>query len=58
VTVTGTVPDVRPFYRDVLAAIVPLRTGGGTRLKILEALAAGSAAGAVAKLAPEYNTIL
>lgn len=41
VTVTGTVPDVRPFYRDVLAAIVPLRTGGGTRLKILEAMAAG-----------------
>jgi len=32
---------VRPFYRDVLAAIVPLRTGGGTRLKILEAMAAG-----------------
>jgi glycosyltransferase involved in cell wall biosynthesis len=41
VTVTGTVPDVRPYYRDVLAAIVPLRTGGGTRLKILEAMAAG-----------------
>ena len=41
VTVTGTVPDVRPFYRDALAAIVPLRTGGGTRLKILEAMAAG-----------------
>jgi sugar transferase (PEP-CTERM/EpsH1 system associated) len=41
VTVTGTVPDVRPYYRDALAAIVPLRTGGGTRLKILEAMAAG-----------------
>ena len=40
VTVTGTVPDVRPYYRDALAAIVPLRTGGGTRLKILEAMAA------------------
>ena len=39
VTVTGTVPDVRPYYRDALAAIVPLRTGGGTRLKILEAMA-------------------
>ncbi len=34
-------PDVRPYYRDALAAIVPLRTGGGTRLKILEAMAAG-----------------
>jgi glycosyltransferase involved in cell wall biosynthesis len=41
VEVTGTVPDVRPFYREALAAIVPLYTGGGTRLKILEAMAAG-----------------
>jgi polysaccharide biosynthesis protein PslH len=41
VTVTGMVPDVRPYYREALAAVVPLRTGGGTRLKILEAMAAG-----------------
>jgi glycosyltransferase involved in cell wall biosynthesis len=41
IEVTGTVPDVRPYYRDALAAIVPLRTGGGTRLKALEAMAAG-----------------
>jgi glycosyltransferase involved in cell wall biosynthesis len=41
ITVTGTVPDVRPYYRDALASIVPLRSGGGTRLKILEAMAAG-----------------
>jgi glycosyltransferase involved in cell wall biosynthesis len=41
ITVTGTVPDVRPYYQDALAAVVPLRTGGGTRLKILEAMAAG-----------------
>jgi glycosyltransferase involved in cell wall biosynthesis len=41
VTITGTVPDVRPYYRDAFAAIVPLRTGGGTRLKILEAMATG-----------------
>ena len=41
VEVTGTVDDVRPYYRRALAAIVPLRTGGGTRLKILEAMAAG-----------------
>lgn len=41
VEVTGTVPDVRPYYRDALAAVVPLRTGSGTRLKILEAMAAG-----------------
>ena len=41
IEVTGTVPDVRPYYRDALAAIVPLRTGGGTRLKALKAMAAG-----------------
>lgn len=41
VTVTGIVPDVRPYYGGALAAVVPLRTGGGTRLKILEAMAAG-----------------
>jgi glycosyltransferase involved in cell wall biosynthesis len=41
VEVTGTVDDLRPYYREALAAIVPLRTGGGTRLKILEAMAAG-----------------
>jgi polysaccharide biosynthesis protein PslH len=41
VEVTGTVPDVRPYYHDAVAAIVPLRVGGGTRLKILEAMAAG-----------------
>jgi sugar transferase (PEP-CTERM/EpsH1 system associated) len=41
ITVTGTVEDLRPYYREALAAVVPLRVGGGTRLKILEAMAAG-----------------
>ena len=41
VVVTGTVEDVRPFYRDAFAVVVPLRIGSGTRLKILEAMAAG-----------------
>jgi glycosyltransferase involved in cell wall biosynthesis len=42
VEVSGTVDDVRPYYAEALAAIVPLRLGGGTRLKILEAMAAGA----------------
>jgi glycosyltransferase involved in cell wall biosynthesis len=42
VEVTGTVADLRPFYQEAIAAIVPIRTGGGTRLKILEAMAAGA----------------
>jgi len=41
VEVTGTVDDVRLFYREALAAVVPLKVGGGSRLKILEAMAAG-----------------
>ncbi len=41
VEVTGSVDDVRPFYREAIAAVVPLNVGGGSRLKILEAMAAG-----------------
>ena len=41
VTVTGEVPDVRPYFARAHLAIAPLRTGGGTRLKVVEALAAG-----------------
>lgn len=36
---TGTVDDVRPHLARAVATVVPLRVGGGTRLKILEALA-------------------
>ncbi len=39
-TVTGTVPDVRPWFWGAAVSIVPLRIGGGTRLKIYEAMAA------------------
>jgi polysaccharide biosynthesis protein PslH len=35
------VPDVRPFFAQAAAAVVPIRFGSGTRLKILEAMAAG-----------------
>ena len=39
VRVTGTVDDVRPFIAEAALYVVPLRVGGGSRLKILEALA-------------------
>jgi polysaccharide biosynthesis protein PslH len=59
ITVTGTVDDLRPYYREALAAVVPLRVGGGTRLKILEAMAAGvpviSTALGAEGLAAEHN---
>jgi polysaccharide biosynthesis protein PslH len=41
VTVTGSVKDVRPYMARSWVLAVPLRLGGGTRLKIMEAMAAG-----------------
>jgi len=41
VTVTGPVADVLPHLRAGRVTVVPLRAGGGTRLKVLEAMAAG-----------------
>jgi glycosyltransferase involved in cell wall biosynthesis len=41
VSVTGTVADIRPYLWGAKVCIVPLRIGGGTRLKIYEAMAAG-----------------
>lgn len=43
VEVTGRVDDVRPHVRRGDVYIVPLRIGGGTRLKIFEAMAMGKA---------------
>lgn len=43
ITVTDTVPDVRPHLAAAQVVIVPLLQGAGTRLKILEALAMGKA---------------
>lgn len=40
IRVTGTVVDVRPYLWESAVSIVPLRIGGGTRLKIFEAMAA------------------
>ncbi len=37
----GEVPDVAPWYRRARLAVVPLRAGGGTRIKVLEAFAHG-----------------
>lgn len=38
---TGRVDDVRPFIRDADICVIPLRCGGGTRLKAYEAMALG-----------------
>jgi glycosyltransferase involved in cell wall biosynthesis len=39
IVVTGRVDDVRPYMERASGYIVPLRIGGGTRLKIYEAMA-------------------
>lgn len=41
VIVTGKVPEIQPYLAAASVVIVPLLQGGGTRLKILEAFAAG-----------------
>jgi len=43
VELVGEVKDVRPYLARASVVVVPLRIGGGSRLKILEALAAGKA---------------
>jgi glycosyltransferase involved in cell wall biosynthesis len=41
VEVVGTVPDVRPSLEEAAVVVVPILVGGGTRLKIYEAMAMG-----------------
>lgn len=41
IVVTGQVSNIIPFYQKAKISIVPLRSGGGTRLKILESMALG-----------------
>jgi len=43
VRLTGWVEDIRPFVARAAICVVPLRIGGGTRLKIFEAMAMGKA---------------
>jgi glycosyltransferase involved in cell wall biosynthesis len=41
VTFAGHVPDIEPFFRRSRAMVVPIRSGSGMRVKILDALARG-----------------
>jgi hypothetical protein len=61
VTVTGSVPDVRPWLHDAALMVAPLNIARGTQNKILEGMAAGVpvvasgvAAGGVDALVPEH----
>jgi glycosyltransferase involved in cell wall biosynthesis len=41
ITLTGWVPDVAPYFAEASAILVPIRSGAGTRLKVLDGLASG-----------------
>jgi len=41
VVITGRVPDVKPYLRSASVYVAPVRFGSGTRIKVVEALAAG-----------------
>lgn len=39
VTLSGSIPDVAEFYKNIDVLVAPIRSGSGTRIKILESLA-------------------
>jgi glycosyltransferase involved in cell wall biosynthesis len=43
VSVTGYVADLEPFLKDAAVLVIPVRAGGGMRVRILEGLAYGEA---------------
>jgi polysaccharide biosynthesis protein PslH len=57
VNLTGYLEDIRPVIRKSWACVVPLRLGGGTRLKILEAMALGTPVVSTSKGAEGLNCI-
>jgi glycosyltransferase involved in cell wall biosynthesis len=64
VTFTGRVDDVKELVSRSMACVVPLRIGGGTRLKILESLALGTPVVSTPKgaeglsVTPEHDVLL
>jgi glycosyltransferase involved in cell wall biosynthesis len=54
---TGFVPDLRPHLAEAAAVVVPLRIGGGTRLKIVEAMAMSKAVVSTALGAEGIETV-
>ena len=43
VTVTGYVPDLEPYFKNAAVLVIPVRAGGGMRVRILEGMAYGQA---------------
>ena len=57
VTITGRVEDLRPYLSSASVVLIPLKHGGGTRLKILEAFAAGRAVVSTSKGAEGLSVV-
>jgi polysaccharide biosynthesis protein PslH len=57
VVVTGRVPDVTPYLDRAAVVAVPIRFGGGIRIKVLEALAAGKAVVASSRALEGLNVV-
>ncbi len=57
VRLSGHVHDIRPLVAGAWACVVPIRQGGGTRLKILEAMALGTPVVSTSKGAEGLNVI-
>lgn len=55
VHLSGFVEDVRPLVAGAAVCVAPIRQGGGTRLKILEAMALGTPVVATSKAAEGLN---
>jgi len=57
VILTGFVDDIRPYLKSATVSLAPIWTGGGTRLKILEAMAIGTPVVATSKGAEGLDVI-
>jgi sugar transferase (PEP-CTERM/EpsH1 system associated) len=57
VTFTGYLPDIRPYVAQSWACVAPLLAGGGTRVKILEAMALGTPVVATSKGAEGLDAV-
>ena len=57
VTLTGFIDDIRPLVARSMCSIVPILSGGGTRLKILESMGLGTPVAATSKGAEGLNLV-
>ena len=57
ITVTGTVPDIRPYLQNATIAVAPITYGAGIQNKVLEAMACATPVVASSQAVSALNTI-